>query len=72
MKYEHFVQVSSNQKHIYNVIGSTVWPGEHFKATIVYFGGFAAVMVVLLQSWWLCCRHGGFAAVTHAFRRVRK
>jgi len=45
IKYEHFVQVSSNQKHIYNVIGSTVWPGEHFKATVVYFA----------------CSHGSFA-----------
>ena len=44
-KYEHFVHVSSNQKHIYNVIWRMVWSGEHFKATVVYFA----------------CSHGGFA-----------
>jgi len=33
-----------------------MWSGEHFKATMVYFA----------------YSHGGFAAVTHVFRRVRK
>ena len=45
IKYEHFVQVSSNQKYIYNVRWRTVWSRAHFKATMVYFacsiGGFA-------------------------------
>ena len=38
-KYEHFVQVSSYQKHIYNVIWRTVWSVEHFKATMVSSNG---------------------------------
>jgi len=33
----HFIQVSCKQKHIYNVRWCTVWSGEHFKATVVYF-----------------------------------
>jgi len=57
LKYEHFVQVSSNQKHIFIMFADVRCGQENISKQPWYI--FPAVMVVL-------------SIVTHAFCRVRK
>ena len=57
IKYEHFVQVSSNQKHVFIMFAGVRCGQESISKQPCYI--LPAVMVVL-------------AAVTHVFRRVRK
>jgi len=57
IKYEHFVQVSSNQKHIFIMFADVRCGQVSISKQPWYI--LPAVMVVL-------------PAVTHAFRRVRK
>jgi len=57
IKYEHFVQVSSNQKHVF-IMFTDIWCGQESISKQPWYY-LPAVMVVL-------------PAVTHAFRRMRK
>jgi len=57
IKYEHFVQVSSNQKHVFIMFADIQCGQESISKQPWY--NLPAVMVVL-------------SAVTQAFRRVRK
>jgi len=57
MKYEHFIQVSSNQKYVFIMLFDIRCGQESISKQPWY---------ILLHS------HGGLPADTHAFRRVQK
>ena len=66
IKYEHFVQVSSNQKHVF-IIFATVWSGEHFKATVVYFACSHARVSQSAEIRSACCNRVADCLVTLHF-----
>jgi len=67
IKYEHFVQVSSKQKHIFIMFADVRWSGEHFKATMVYFACSHARISQSAEIRSACCNHVADCLVTLHF-----